>query len=385
MTDPLALSPRAIPPANRLAYIDNLRWSIILLVLAVHSAIPFSHIGPWYVYDPRPVDPTSDYVFLTFEANAQAFFMGLLFFVAGYFVPAAFDRKGLKGFLRERWVRLGVPTLLFMVVVQPLIICYMMRLWPDGFWQGFLHIYLPSKYFPSGSGPMWFTLALLIFSAVYAAARGLFPSLAAPALAAPGWLGVAAIGLCIAVLAFLIRWVQPIGTSTLNMQLCFFAAYVVLFGLGIVAYRQSWLDRLPRWRPALGWLTLAGIVAAWALVTALCGLMRGNRAYFGNATFESAVYAVWESLFCVFVSVVLLSLFRAHVNITNRAIRFLSDNAFGVYFLHTPILVWITVLMQGLDWPPLAKFLLQMALTIPITYLAVDLVARRIPLLKRIL
>ena len=372
-------------PANRLAYIDNLRWSIILLVLAVHSAIPYSHLGPWYVYDPRPVGPASQYVFLTFEANAQAFFMGILFFVAGHFVPAAFDRKGLRDFLRERWVRLGVPTLLFMVVIQPLIICYMMRAWPGGFWQGFLHLYLPTKYFPSGSGPMWFTLALLIFSAVYALGRSLFPRLAAPALAAPGWRGVAATGLGIAVLAFLIRWGQPIGTSFLNMQLCFFAAYVVLFCLGIVAYRQNWLDRLPAWRPAIGWLALAGIVAAWAITTALCGLDHGDWNYLGNGTWESAVYAVWESLFCVFVSVVLLSLYRAHVNATNRATRFLSDNAFGAYFLHTPILVWITVQMQGLDWPPLAKFLLQMVLTIPLTYLAVDLVFRRIPLLKRIL
>ena len=358
---------------------------MILLVLAVHSAIPYSHLGPWYVYDPRPVDPASHYAFLTFEANAQAFFMGLLFFIAGYFAPASFDRKGARGFLRERLIRLGIPALIFMAVIQPLIICYLMGLWPQGFWHGYLFGYLPSIHFPSGSGPMWFVVALLIFSAIYAAARTLLPRRAAPALAAPGLGSLALIVLAIAVPAYLIRSVQPIGTSVLNMQLCYFAQYVVLFSLGIIAYRQNWLDRLPKWRPTFGWVAAIVIPGAWLATTALCGLDRGNWAYLGNGTWESAVYAAWESLICVFACVLLLVLYRTHANTSGPVTRYLSDNAFGVYMFHTPILVGITVLMQGLDWPPMGKFLLQMALTVPISYLAVDLIFRRTPLLKRVL
>ncbi|MGB8379965.1 MAG: hypothetical protein WCG47_01735 [Dermatophilaceae bacterium] len=35
--------------------------------------------------------------------------LGLLFLLAGYFVPPAYDRKGPRRFLRKRWSRLGVP------------------------------------------------------------------------------------------------------------------------------------------------------------------------------------------------------------------------------------------------------------------------------------
>ena len=84
----------------RLADIDNLRWCVILLVLGVHAAIPDSHLGPWYVYDPRQPSPLETHLFLAFEATSQAFFMGLLFFLAGLFAAPACDRRGIAGFVR---------------------------------------------------------------------------------------------------------------------------------------------------------------------------------------------------------------------------------------------------------------------------------------------
>lgn len=369
--------------SNRLAHVDNLRWSMILLVLGVHAAIPYSHIGPWYVYDPRPPSPTETHLFLAFEATAQAFFMGLLFFLAGLFAPVACDRRGIAGFVRERLVRLGIPTLGFMLVIQPLIICYLMRVWPQGFWHGFLTLYLPSRYFPSGSGPMWFALALLIFSLIYALARRLGVSARPPLPASLP--GLVAFGLLIAVLAFLVRWVQPIGTSVLNMQLCYFVQYVVLFWAGIAAARQGALDRVPEWRPWMGWALALGTPASWLALSAVAGVGRGDWSYLGNGTWQSAVHAVWESLLCVLVCVALLSLYRKHVDRVTPAARFLSDNAFGVYVFHTPILVALTVLMNGEDWSPGTKFVLTFVATAILTFAFVHLVARRTPGLRRVM
>ncbi len=45
--------------------------------------------------------------------------MGLLFGIAGYFARASIERKGPAGFLRERAFRLGLPLLLYMLVVGP--------------------------------------------------------------------------------------------------------------------------------------------------------------------------------------------------------------------------------------------------------------------------
>jgi len=50
----------------------------------------------------------------------HAFFMGLLFFVAGFFAPGSLDRKGTKQFIRDRAFRLGLPVLFYMFVLGPI-------------------------------------------------------------------------------------------------------------------------------------------------------------------------------------------------------------------------------------------------------------------------
>ena len=39
----------------------------------------------------------------------QAYFMGLLFLISGYFSPQSLDRKGPARFVRDRLIRLGIP------------------------------------------------------------------------------------------------------------------------------------------------------------------------------------------------------------------------------------------------------------------------------------
>src|SRR5262249_44414551 len=146
---------------------------------------------------------------------------------------------------------------------------------PNHIQEPLLHAYghyLSNGRFLSGSGPMWFTLALLFFSLVYGIVRvvaGRKPKTAPDApLPAPGQLlGLAlVIGLC----TFLVRTVQPMGTSILNMQLCYFSQYVLLFVVGIYAWRRNWLLRISyafamrwfKWTLTLGSLAWLGFAFA---------------------------------------------------------------------------------------------------------------------------
>src|SRR5579884_4243052 len=112
-------SPAAAPPApaqgnavgpKRLLFIDNLRWTMIVLVITMHAAVTYSNMGRWYYNEKASLDRASFLFFATYQSWLQAFFMGLLFFIAGYFVPAKFDSKGTARFLRDRAIRLGIPT-----------------------------------------------------------------------------------------------------------------------------------------------------------------------------------------------------------------------------------------------------------------------------------
>src|SRR3974377_867764 len=154
---------------GRLPFIDNLRWVMIVLVVSMHAAVTYSHIGSWYfMEDPKP-GQLMTLGFATYQVWLQAFFMGFLFMLAGYFVPGAYDRKGFGRFLRDRAVRLGIPSLIYMLAIHPFIVHVLMRgkyhistAFPEAYWR-----YVSGFRFFRESGPMWFTVALLIFCLFY--------------------------------------------------------------------------------------------------------------------------------------------------------------------------------------------------------------------------
>jgi uncharacterized membrane protein YcfT len=96
----------------RLDWIDNLRWLVIVLVVLVHVCVTYSGLGSWYYHEEARLDVASQIVFLAFELFSQAFFMGFLFLLAGYFVPAAYTARAGR-FVVDRLARLGAPTAVF--------------------------------------------------------------------------------------------------------------------------------------------------------------------------------------------------------------------------------------------------------------------------------
>jgi surface polysaccharide O-acyltransferase-like enzyme len=78
-------------------------------------------------------------------------------------------------------------------------------------------------------------------------------------------------------------------------------------------------------------------------------------------------------------------LYRHLCNRRDRVEAFLSDNSFGVYFIHTPVLIAITLLMAPYAWPPTAKFAIGAVTAIFASYGVVSLVLRRSPFVRRIL
>ena len=373
-------------PNARLGYIDNLRSTMIVWVVAFHTAITYSHIGSWYYSDPRPEGKVSAIVFLTFEAHSQAFFMGILFLLAGYFVPGAFDRKGFRRFMADRFVRLGLPSLLYIFVIQPFLMHYLLRAGKRGM-ADYYRTYLASGDWLTDGGPMWFAIALLIFCLIYGLFRIIVPAKGKAALLpAPGLAKLISTGLVIAVFAFLIRTVEPMGKGLLYFQPAFFAQYILLFAVGIVAYRNNWFVTLPK-RLGYGLLIGAAILSpiAWSLLLVLGGgLQNGVGAYVGGWRWQSAGYALWESLFCMAMCAGLLVLYREHFSGRGRVSKLMSDNSFGIYFVHPPVVVAVSQLFVWLTLPPLAKWLIVAPLAFLATLAVAHLAFRRTPLLRRI-
>lgn len=150
---------------------------MIVLVVVQHLAVTYSGIGDWYYINPRQINTIEMVLFGFHQSLTQAYFMGILFLIAGYFVPTSYDKKGFSKFIKERFIRLGIPVLLYMLVIDPFINIVLLSNWNftnTNFFNSYFK-YIVSFRFIGSSGPLWFAFALLIFSIIYAFIRKIFP------------------------------------------------------------------------------------------------------------------------------------------------------------------------------------------------------------------
>jgi surface polysaccharide O-acyltransferase-like enzyme len=189
-------------------------------------------------------------------------------------------------------------------------------------------------------------------------------------------------GLC----TFLVRIVQPIGTNVLNMQLCFFSQYILLFIVGIQAWRRNWLSRIP-YEFGIRWLISALIVGTlvWVLLVVAIITTHTEAKLMGGLTWQSAGLSFWESFFCIGICLGLLVLFHKKFNHQGSVAKWLSDNCFSVYLFHPPLLIAITLALRGFAAPKPLKFLVATILGVAVTYLASEFVFRRVPMLRKML
>ncbi|MGH7647705.1 MAG: acyltransferase family protein, partial [Gemmatimonadaceae bacterium] len=244
-----AVRPMAgVARSGRLAFVDNLRWTMIILVISMHAADTYSPLGNWYYVDRSPLSTPTLLVFAAWQTYLQSFFMGLLFFVAGVFVPASVDRKGSRQFLRDRAFRLGLPVLLYTFVVGPLTEYFVSHSWSatHSTFPREWYVHLVDGEFLGMNGPLWFCLALLIFSASYVALREVRAALppARPRGGAPGTVAMVGLALAISAGAFALRTVLPQDFTIMNMHVGDFAQYIALFAAGVVTARRGWLSEL---------------------------------------------------------------------------------------------------------------------------------------------
>lgn len=60
----------------RLLFIDNIRWSLIVLVTRHLAAVTYSHVGRWYYTDGSKPPLGVTFLFMTFETFAVLAYRG---------------------------------------------------------------------------------------------------------------------------------------------------------------------------------------------------------------------------------------------------------------------------------------------------------------------
>ena len=241
----------------------------------------------------------------------------------------------------------------------------------------------------SGSGPLWFAIALLIFSLVLAMKRAIHP--AADRIERrppPSPVQIVGFSLLLVAATFSFRLVQPLDTDFFNMQLGFFAQYIGVFTVGVLAGRYGWLEALASSRLAAragGLVLVAGPLGLTATLM-LGGVMKTGdfQPFKGGWHWPAFGLAAWEQLSGVALGLGAMALFQRRFNTDGPIARWMARHSFGVYVLHAPILVALTLAMHPLPGGPVAKMLLLTVLGLVLSHAAAA-IAKQVPGLRQIL
>ena len=373
----------------RLFFIDHWRAALAVLVVLHHVAIVYGAAAPFYYVEPPDNDPRAFLVLLVFVLVNQSWFMGAFFLLAGYFTPESFDRKGPGPYLKDRLVRLGLPLVAFIFVLNP-IACI-------GFYQmpkELTGITTPLTWraYPDllGMGPMWFVAILLVFTFGYAGWRALRNRASVPGdrVSSPGYVGMGVFILVLAAASYLLRIMVPIGKAVAGFPtLAYFPQYLSFFVIGTIAARRDWFRMLPDSMGVAGLIT-AGLAGVILFPLAFSGhffslsLSPALTKALGNGNLQSGLYVLWDSIFAVGMCLGLITIFRRYFNGQSRFGRFLSQQSYAVYVLHIPILVFLALALRGVEPGALAKFGLAAVIVLPVCFGLAYLV-RKMPLVSR--
>lgn len=338
---------------QRLYYLDNLKVSLTVLVIMHHAGQAYGTGGDW-AYTPSNPAEFMPWIWHFFSTNA-AFFMGLYFFISGYFVPRSFDKQGSKQFVHKKLLRLGAPLL---------------------FMGGIISI-LSGK---PEIAHMWFVESLLVFCLVYALIRHWVSPINQECSSKPTIIGLLIVALLMGVGSYFIRqvspqdhWIWPFGIIPLPMEPAHYLQYVIMFALGILAYRFQWLEKM------------SNGVGLSALLIGV-GLAIGNYLRDGGAwnAFVWQWFGIYESLMCVFISFGLTWLFRQFVSGTSRFWQWCAALSYGAYVFHLILMIILQNAVDSVWMGAFGKFLFIGVVTTILSFL-LTWVVRMIPGVKRVL
>lgn len=343
---------------NRLYYLDNLKVALVTLVIAHHVGQAYGPTGgEWMITDVSSAPVLGAFFFVN-----RSFFMSLFFMISGYFTVMSFRAKGARPFLKDRLLRLGLPTLFFALMMMPLKV-----------------FVFDDSLFPLEVGHLWFLEHLLIFSAGYVlweTRRKSRPEETQKQADPPGYAPILLVAVALAVVTGLVRIWSPIDNWVYLLGF-FRVAFadvprdLAFFVIGLVAYKNDWFRKFPT-RDGYVWLSVGvGLAVFWyAYELALWRWLPTDG--IGWDIFR----LLWEMVFCFGMCIGLTVLFRERLNTQGRLGKAMAQSQYAAYIYHIFFVLLFQALLADVALPALAKFALVTLVSVPTTFLISDWVRK---------
>jgi hypothetical protein len=359
-------------------FLENLKVFLTILVVLHHAAITYGADGGWFYQEVKHTVLPDSVILTMFAATNQSFFMGLFFFISGCFVATSLAKKTARQFLMDKLIRLGIPVLLFVVLIYPLTI-----------WVGYYPFTFASftTDFPrlltdiklEHTGPAWFVAVLLIFNLIALVFKSPLIKLSQTKKTITG-LQCLIIAFAIGAISFATRLVFPDGFVVLNVQLSYMPQYVFYFFAGVVLSKTG-VTKLAESQKIMPWLIPSLVLLG--ILTAAVSILLATEPFRGGTNPYSIFYSFTQGFQSVGFSLVCLILFYRRSNQSPWWGGYPARAAYGAFFIHALVLVALTIALKPLVMAPILKFLLLGLLGVPASFVC-GYWLTRLPLLRRV-
>jgi glucan biosynthesis protein C len=339
-------------------FLDNIRWASVLLVLIYHVFYLFNHLGVLGAISKQ----TGPQIFDAILYFVYPWIMVLLFLVAGVSARYSLQKQSVKQFLNSKVAKLLVPSTLGLFVYQWI--------------TGYLYIKIGGSvetiplflrypiYVMSGTGPLWFSQTLFLFSLLVVLIRKLDP-------------GDNLWNFCEKTnIYIIILFVFPIwgASQILNLPILImyrFGIYGLVFLAGYFIFsHDNVLNALEK------------IYIPTTIVAIILGVLYVIN-YFGqDYTSPQCLQSFFTNVYLWITVLAILGFAKARFNKTSKFSQFMSKSSFGFYVIHYPVVMVICYLLfYSFNFPVIVNYLIALVVEFLLTAVLFELF-RRIPVIR---
>jgi hypothetical protein len=345
---------------NRIDFLDNLRTTIICLVILYHAGGVYEATGIWaafWIVDDPAINNASGLVGLIVDV----FVMSTLFFISGYLAPASLQSRQGWAFIKAKFFRLMLPWIIAVLTLIPLYkaIFLFSRNLPQEKWITYFHF---SSGNISSQNWLWFLPVLFLFNILYL-------------LLTQAQLKISNISLKGALLTiFLIGFVYSLSmdllglrgwtlTPLLDFQNERVLIYFMFFLLGVLSFRLKLFEVKEDGKAVytivntIGWIPLNVYI-----FFLLFPLFRPGHFIVSKIIDRSIIWFCFHLSLFYFVYV-MIETFRRYVNKSGELWRILNQNSYYVYIIHVIVMGGIATFLLDSAMHSLAKHLVLTAST----------------------
>lgn len=353
-------------------YIDNLRSFVILLLFPFHTSRMYTSLEINYVQG--NVNIGHDF----FVSFTSAWFMYMLFLLAGISTVYSLRKRTLKQYYKERVSRLLVPLIFGVVLTIPIQTYYAER-FHNGYTGSFLHQYImfftkdtDLTGYTGGFTPahLWFLLVLFIITLLsYPFLKWMVNRKEEKNQQAEGKKRTTA-DLFKLISLFIIIWavsgLQIGGRDIISLFLYF------LIGVFLLSKEEMLILLKEKSKPLMVAALVVNLTSAWTTV-----------AWEWGDTYSSLnlVCSAYRYLAGWLMILALLGIGQLYLDFSTKATKYMASNSFNIYFVHQTIMVALGYyVLKGVS-NSVVQYIIVMVGTFVVSVVVVEII-KRIPILN---